>query len=265
MRVVLLAVLGLFLTALLNGCSADPALLAKQDERRLAAEMFAAIERGRSDASDFPVPAGSSLRSGAYRGLATNVPRGKPVLVGVQRFAGTAGNRALLIYSVEAPGDHGLVTFVMVRGGGSVRVERVGTEKLPRQLSELRRFRLTDAGPGTLAMLLLPLLSIGIALAAILRIWRSGRFGRRWLWTLGCLLGLCELRLLWPTGRFFLQPLYISILPAGVRPIGPYPDNWLIAASLPVVAIVALLIRRRPADQAVAHDRPTHPETPATH
>lgn len=227
---------------LLTGCS--PSLFVKADERALATQIFTTIEQARGSEDAFAVPAASDLKAGAYRRLAEVVPRGRPELVGAYRHAGSRGQAAVLTYAMEGQGRSALVSIRMTRAGGQVRADDLSIIQLPRPLSELKGFRAHEAPTGAFILLLAPLLTLGIAAAAIIRVWRSGRFGYRWLWTLGCLLGLAELRILWPTGRFIVQPLYVSLLPAGARQIGPVPDSWLIAASMPVVAIIVLVIRR---------------------
>ena len=230
---------------LLASCSPDPAMLTKADERTVAAQIFATVERARSTQGEFAVPAGSSLRQGAYRGLAAELPSGKPILVGAFRFTGTTGSRTVLTYQLGGQGRYRLVSLRMRSGGADPSVDHVAIEQLPRPFSEMKGFRGSKAKGSSFALLLLPLTSIAIAVAGIARVWGRNGFGHRWLWTIGCLLSLTELRILWPSGRLFLQPLYISILPAGIRQIGPLPDSWLIVASIPVVAIFVLL-RPRP-------------------
>ena len=90
--------------------------------------------------------------------------------------------------------------------------------------------------------------------AALLRIWRSGRFRRRWLWTIGALFGFGTFALNWTTGQFDFQPLTFNLLGIGFLK-NPVFAPWILKFGIPVVAIVALIKYRAdlaPLDGATA-------------
>jgi hypothetical protein len=67
---------------------------------------------------------------------------------------------------------------------------------------------------------------------------------RKVLWAIGIVLGVCKLQLNWTDGAMAFDPVYIGILSAGfMRPglIGP----WVLSVSLPLAAIVFLIMWRR--------------------
>lgn len=60
---------------------------------------------------------------------------------------------------------------------------------------------------------------------------------RRWLWALGCLVGLTRLSLDWTTGEITFQPLSAQLLSASfVRP--GLTEPWMLSVSIPVFALL---------------------------
>lgn len=93
-------------------------------------------------------------------------------------------------------------------------------------------------------MLLAMIAAVAVTIVALVRIWRSGLFERRWLWTIGALIGITSLRMNWSTGVVSFQPLMIVLFSAGAFK-QPIFAPWVLSVGLPVVAIIALL-RRSP-------------------
>jgi hypothetical protein len=230
-----------------TGCSPNPSAFAPADEQRVAQHFFAAIDAARaSDGSTkLVLPDGTSMRERGFVGLASIVPKTQPRLVGYRREVGSRGSRSLLIYALDSGPQSGLLTLVVTRKDGRPWIGTTSFLALGRPVAEAQRFSLSDAGGGRVLLLSLPLAALAISIAAIVRVWRSGLFMRRWLWTLGCIPGLSLLSIFWPTGRLSWQPMYVSLLPAGFQQIGPLPDNWQFTATLPILAIIVLLRRRR--------------------
>lgn len=231
----------------LNACSPNPSAFAPADEQRLAQHFFATIDAARAGdgSTKFVLPDGTSIKEGGFVGLASIVPKAAPRLVGYRKEVGSRGSRSSLIYALDSGPQSGLLTLVFTRKDGRPWIGDTSYRALGRPLAEAQRFSLSDAGVGRVLLLTLPLAALAISIAAIVRVWRSGLFMRRWLWTLGCIPGLSLVSIFWPTGRLSWQPLYVSLLPAGFQRIGPLPDNWQFTATLPILAIIVLLRRRR--------------------
>ena len=231
----------------LNACSPNFSAFAPADEQRLAQHFFATIAAARaSDGSaQFVLPEGTSTKEGGFRRLASIVPAAQPRLVGYRKVFGSRGSRSFLVYALDSGAQSGLLTLVFSQKDGRPWIGDTAYMALGRPFAEAQRFSLSDAGVGGVMLLTLPLAALAISIAAIVRVWRSGLFMRRWLWTLGCIPGLSLLSILWPTGRLFWQPVFVSLLPAGFEQIGPLRDNWRFTATLPILAIIVLLRRRR--------------------
>lgn len=237
--------------ALLGGCTMSPASVAPADEQRTAQDYFLTIEQARrtGDPAKLTSPPGTSVPRGLFRQLAEATPKVTPRMVGYWTVSGGGRRRSQLVYALDDGPRSGLVTIFLARAEGGRREDGIAWQPTGRPVDEATRFSLA-AGGGAALLLLIPLGACAMSIAAIVRVWRSGLFRRRWLWTLGCLPGLGLLTIAWPSGRLGVQLLYVSLLPAGVRQIGPIPDNWLFTATLPVLAIVVLL--RRPRAEASA-------------
>lgn len=108
----------------------------------------------------------------------------------------------------------------------------------------LNGFTLQRFGVAKGLMLLAMIAAVAVTIVALVRIWRSGLFERRWLWTIGALIGITSLRMNWSTGVVSFQPLMIVLFSAGAFK-QPIFAPWVLSVGLPVVAIIALL-RRSP-------------------
>jgi len=116
----------------------------------------------------------------------------------------------------------------------------------PRQLNSLS---LAQAGAVQWAMLAAMVAAFAVTIAALVRIWRSGLFPRRWLWTIGAIIGLMTLRMNWSTGEFSFQPVSFQLFSVSVSK-DPVHAPWMLGVSLPLFALIALLRRR---GKAVEH------------
>ena len=242
-----LLLLGSLLAFSLNACGPDPSAFAPSDEQRLAQRFFAtiAVARAGDGSGKLVLPEGTSMKEGGFRHLASIVPAAQPRLVGYQKVLRSGRSRSLLIYALDSGPQSGLLTLVFSRKDGRPWIGDTSYMALGRPVAEAQRFALSDAGFGVILLLVFPLAALATSIAAIIRVWRSGLFMRRWLWTLGCLPGLSLLAIFWPSGRLSWQPFYVSLLPAGFMQIGPLPDSWRFTATLPILAIIVLLRRRR--------------------
>lgn len=73
---------------------------------------------------------------------------------------------------------------------------------------------------------------------------RSKGIKRRWLWMVGSVFGLGQFALNWSTGQFAINPIYFSLLGAGLFKTSPF-HPWMMMFSLPVVAVAFLVMRKR--------------------
>lgn len=99
---------------------------------------------------------------------------------------------------------------------------------------EAARFTLSDKSPVHYLMLM------GAALSATLSMLTAVVAGarRRWGWMIGVLFGVCQLTINWTTGALFLQPIYVSLLAAGILKGLGAADPWFLSVAVPLPAIL---------------------------
>lgn len=239
MRLLLIALM----IASIAACSAAKITesLLTPEERALVRAAIGDVARGDSASLSRKVPAETAAK---IPGAMPNMQRALPsppheiailnavVKLGTPRIAN-------VIYQVKGQSGWAVVHASIQTTAGhptliSLYIERTAVE--PRKLNG---FSLANAGAGGLAMLAAMLSVAAITIAALIRIWRSGRFDRRWLWTIGALLGFATMRYNWSTGEIGFQPLSFQLMSLGAYK-QPIYAPWILAVSVPVVALIAL-------------------------
>jgi len=132
------------------------------------------------------------------------------------------------------------VTVSNKSGHDAITDLTVQPESLP--LASMRRFTLRGKGLLYFVILLLALLSVGIAIYALALCIRTPIQKRKWLWIVIAILGIGKLGIEWSSGELWYKVLYLSILPAGY---GFDSESPFVYASIPAGAILFLLLRRR--------------------
>jgi hypothetical protein len=151
--------------------------------------------------------------------------------------------RRALTYQVRLSEGWSLVAISLERRGEVDFVNGVSVQATEQSLQALNAFTLHGKPVSHLLFLL-----VGISVAAF-SVFAAVRVGltsmpRRWLWVFVALVGVVSVGLNWSTGEFTLRLLTFQLLSAGVVRqglVGP----WLVSASIPVGAFVALRMRAR--------------------
>lgn len=157
----------------------------------------------------------------------------------------TGGTRTVnAIYQVEGRSAWALADVTLQTSSGRTTITGLYIQKVAGGPREANSFSLTKASAAGWAMLAAMLAAVGVTIAAIFRIWRSGQFSRRWLWTFGSLIGLTTLRMNWSSGEVSFQPISFQLLSVSAFK-SPIYAPWILAVSVPIVALIALLRRRR--------------------
>ena len=161
----------------------------------------------------------------------------------LQRLTGSGHwRRASLVYQISGDGRYAIAQFTIIRVGRSARITGFYVNRLSAPVSSLNRFTLAGKSLAQYAILLLAIAALAVTIAALIRLWRTTLFKRRWLWTIGCLLGLTMMSVNWTTGDVWFQPLYFTLFSAGAARAGLGP--WVISVGIPVVALYVILARR---------------------
>lgn len=78
-----------------------------------------------------------------------------------------------------------------------------------------------------------------ICIWATFLIWRTRWLKRRWLWTIGSLVGFFGFGLNWSTGAWAILFVNVSILGAQATKSGPY-SPWLLSFGVPLIALLVI-------------------------
>lgn len=156
-----------------------------------------------------------------------------------------AVRRTQLLYELSGDGQYVLAEAVIDTAGNRQIMAGFHMRPVDRPVSEIGQFQISGKPPAHYVMLLAMVLAIGATIAALIKLWRSGLFARRWLWTLGCLVGFTSLHLDWSSGVWSFQPLSFKLLSASALRQGALAP-WVLGVSVPLVAIIVLLRRKEP-------------------
>jgi hypothetical protein len=146
------------------------------------------------------------------------------------------------VYQVKGASGWALVEASTVTAQGRTLLTGFYIQRTAGDPQQLNAFKLSSAGAGGLAMLAAMMAAVGITIAALIRIWRSGLFRHRWLWTIGALIGTTTLKMNWSTGAFDFQPISIQLFSASATK-QPVFAPWVLGVSLPIIALIALFYR----------------------
>lgn len=250
----------ILLCLLLLGCSREQMVdrVSYPEDRALALAAIGDLERGDANALAAKLP------PGAAETLVSTLPAMREVLPPPPRAikavealyterlgSGETKRQAYLAYEIAGGERFALVSVGIFRDGSSAWINNFHISPLEGSAASLDAFTLTDKGIGHWLFLLLPLAVLAITVIALVRVWRSGRFRRRWLWSLGCLVGLMRISMEWSSGQILLQPFFVQLFSVGAyKPA--LLASWMISVSLPPVAIWALVHGRRRETSPVA-------------
>jgi hypothetical protein len=156
----------------------------------------------------------------------------------------TGPNRvARMVYEVHGKSGWALVEASTLTSDDRTALTSIYIQPTPAAASKLNGFELRSAGISHILMIVAMIVAVAVTIAALLRIWRSGRFSRRWLWTIGAIFGLTTLRLNWTTGAFEFQPISFLLFSVSAFKTPIYAP-WVLSVAFPVVALIALLPHR---------------------
>ncbi len=147
-----------------------------------------------------------------------------------------------LAYEIVGGNRRALAQMVIRRQGGTALITSFNVSLIDRPAREVNAFRPGDGGLANYAVLIIAIAGLAITVTAIRRVWTSGLFRRRWLWIIGCLIGLFRFTTIWGTAQTGFDPLGITLFSSGAVRQGLAP--WTIFAGIPVVAIWVLLRHR---------------------
>ncbi len=255
------------MTLLLVGCAppkVDPAREAQADR------VYELVRR--NDVASLREMAAPTLPqedlAGAVQQMRSHVHASAPVAVetvawNLNIVNGDAAYEVARLYS--HPEGKVQARVIMTRSGegpyrlAGLHVMRVSPALLQAHDESIKAARFTLAGKSAVHYAVL----IGAGLSATLCLFSVIVAGlrRRWLWMIGCLLGVGKVAVNWATGAVFFQPLSVALLGAtALKGLGP-TDPWVISASIPLPAILFWALGKWRKKAPKARGRAAEPES----
>lgn len=235
----------LFVIMMLTGCSRQQLIdrIVDKDMQRFAVTQMENIRAGQFDrvilANDRDERSRFNVYAAASRDAMLAAP-GPFVVVSAIARRSLRGDRSAVITLQSGSGSHWLLGQISVHRIGT-GYEVVGLTVRP-TASDIRttsNFELNQRGVAGYVFLTIMALCTAVSAYALYLIWHRRWLRRRWLWTLGSLLGFSGLGINWASGDVFLLFINICIPPfRAVRfdPLGP----WMLSFGIPVVALIVI-------------------------
>ncbi len=231
--------------------------LASPDEQHLAIETMQELRDGDID----------GIAKRAEPQLKPDLPRAaaavRPILARVQgpfeiktvNVVEQSGGPVTKAFTLQAgSGSTWALAEIVLRGRpGSLQVAGFHAWPGTSDLSKVNDFAVSKWGVLGFTWFLLMFASVATCLIGVVLIWRGRWLKRRWLWTLGSLLGFASFGLNWSTGTWTMSFVNVSLLGATATralPFGP----WILTFGIPVIAIIVIV-------RWLRGDRPTESAT----
>ena len=243
-----IGLVGLFL-AVLSGCNQATIMkkITPQEDEAITRRYVDDLRQSRLDQIEQDLDPGlkDPNTHGTFSSMAAMFPAQEPVstkVVGFRSFLGSVRRTAITL-EYEFPQKWLLAEVVTQKSGGVTTIVGFHVTPIADSLENLNRFTLVGKGAAQYAILslavLAPLFSLYVFVLCI-----KTRMGKeKWLWLVFIVLGIGKLVVNWTTGEFFFTPLAIQVPGAGASAqlYGP----WLVYVSIPLGAIIFLIMRKR--------------------
>ncbi len=171
----------------------------------------------------------------------SQIPLSLETLGGTAECKGNGVCTKLITLEYKYPDRWILFQATVSNGSGHYAITDLTVQPESMPAESMRQFTLRGKGWRHYAILLLALLSTGIALDALILCIRTPLKKRKWLWIIFTILGIGELGIDWSSGELWYKIFHIT-LPSG---FGFEVDGPFICVSIPAGAILFLLMRNR--------------------
>jgi len=155
---------------------------------------------------------------------------------------GGVTRQAYLGYEVSNGPKRALIRMVILRRNGMAQIESLYLNPLYKPLEQINGFGLSGKSFAQYLVLILTVLSFSLCLGSEILLFMTRGVRRKWLWAIGCLLGLGQISIDWSSGAWGFSPLYVQFLGAYAAKTGML-EPWRVGFGVPVFAIIFLLRR----------------------
>jgi hypothetical protein len=237
------------LLAMTLGCDQSARLERRSPEDvALAKSYFELLRTGHADqVEDLIDPSlRDSMPSSAFEEVVATIPREapssvKPTFVDVRCHQGSCQEAIVLEYKYRT--DRLIFNLALLKDSGHISIVGIHITHVPDSFMEENKFTLLSKGPSQYFMLTLAMV-IAVFSLYVFVLCVSARIGpRKWVWAAFIVVGFTKLAVNWTTGelRFDFPALVLLWVDAIHVDYGP----WMISISLPVGAILFLLMYRK--------------------
>ena len=232
--------------------------MSSPDDRALGAKVVQALQTGEGDVITASLEPDLKDRMPplypAMRALTPAGPDAKVMLIDARfsevtsQSSGTTRD-SLLIYEVDGASRHAVVRIAIRRQGPTAEITGLYIQPLAKSADQTNTLSLKGKSAVQLLLLALAILSPITILAGLVALFATKGIRRKWLWAIGCLLGVGQFAVDWSTSAVSFQALHVQLLGGFAMKPGVF-EPWHVGFGIPVVAIIILVFRHRIA----AHD-----------
>jgi hypothetical protein len=177
--------------------------------------------------------------------MAALIPKQEPTsvkLVGAHTMYGPNGTTKNLTFEYDFSGKWFVMNVASLEKPGASTI--VGMHVYPQSssLEEQNRFRFSGRTSLQYVVLALAVLFPLLTIYALVLCAKTRLSGRKWPWVLFILIGIGKFAVNWTTGASGITPVAVQLFSASAA--APLYGPWTVAISLPVGAIVFLLMRK---------------------
>ena len=148
-----------------------------------------------------------------------------------------------ITFEYQFPGKWILINVATQKKDGVSTVVGFNVNPMPDSLEHINRFTLIGKGLTHYVLLLLIVLASLFTLYVLVLCIRTRPVKRKWFWIVFIVLGIGKLGINWTTGQLLITPLAVQFFSAGA--FAPFYGPWTISVSLPLGAIMFLVLRNR--------------------
>jgi hypothetical protein len=187
---------------------------------------------------------GPNIRESLQKAAAL-VPKEKPLstkIIGYDVWTNGKTREVNISFERQYP-DRWLIANTATRTtADSFTIIGLRVDPIPDSLENINRFTLANKSPLAYGILALAILIPLFTIYALVQCIRS-KPRRRWLWIIFIVLGIGKLSINWTTGQRGIGLLNIQLF--GASSAAAFYGPWIISISLPLGAILFLLLRRK--------------------
>ena len=192
-----------------------------------------------------PSISGASLHDTLVK-MATLIPTGEPsviTLVGAHRMIANGASTVNLTFEYGFSGKWILTNVAVKNQADKTTIVGLSVIPQPASLEEQNKFRLTGKNGIQYLIFALAIIFPLFTLSALVVCIKTKLKGRKWPWIVFVLFGGGNVAVNWTTGAWSFTPLALQLFSASA--LAPLYGQWTFAVSLPLGAIVFLVLRKK--------------------